>query len=182
VTRALAQSEISRAIGGLPLSPEILPRIVCLVGVLRGTSIRSRSLFRAGKNIALPPLNFLNHIKKAAKSSMDRHTPLSPGSIKGEPLPTGFNELMQHNTAGSYARETMRAESIHAHSQPISRYGTPVPQSHHSQGFEASMPYQQRGGSGELVREYPISSVRAANVLFATAASLSSTGRVPARK
>lgn len=76
---------------------------------------------------------------------MDRHTPLSPGPIKSESLPTGFNELMQHNAAASYAREAIPTDSIQAHSQPTSRYGTPVPQSHHSQGYDASIAYQQHG-------------------------------------
>ncbi|KAK4131966.1 hypothetical protein BT67DRAFT_408036 [Trichocladium antarcticum] len=57
---------------------------------------------------------------------MDRHTPLSPGPIKSEPLPTGFNELMQHNAAAaSYAREAIPTDSIQAHSQPTP-YG-PIP-------------------------------------------------------
>ncbi|KAK3310297.1 uncharacterized protein B0T15DRAFT_546847, partial [Chaetomium strumarium] len=47
---------------------------------------------------------------------MDRNTPPSPPRTRAEPLPMGFHELLQHNAA----------ESIHAHSQPASRYGTPA--------------------------------------------------------
>lgn len=87
---------------------------------------------------------------------MDRNTPPSPAPAptRAEPLPTGFNELLQHNTAATHARESTAAESIHAHSQPASRYGTPAPQQHHPQGFDSSTPYQQRGGGGNLVRKY----------------------------
>ncbi|KAL2178599.1 uncharacterized protein P884DRAFT_240539 [Thermothelomyces heterothallicus CBS 202.75] len=56
---------------------------------------------------------------------MDRHTPPSPAPTKAEPLPTGFYELIQHNASASYPCGIIHAESIHAHSQPASRYGTP---------------------------------------------------------
>jgi hypothetical protein len=75
---------------------------------------------------------------------MDRNTPPSPPQTRAEPLPMGFHELLQHNAA----------ESIQAHSQPGSRYGTPVPQPHRSQGVDASMVYQHRGGGGDLVGKF----------------------------
>jgi hypothetical protein len=80
---------------------------------------------------------------------MDRHTPPSP--IKGEQLPAGFDDLMHHNT--SYPREAHALDSVQAQSQPPSRYGTPVPLSQHSQGYDAGMQYQQRGMGAPLVRQ-----------------------------
>ncbi|GAB1311215.1 Transcription factor ste11 [Madurella fahalii] len=81
---------------------------------------------------------------------MDRTTPPSPAPVKADALPAGFNDLLQHNAAASYPRETANTESVHADSQPISRYGTPTPQAHHPQGFDTPMAYQQRGGGGQL--------------------------------
>ncbi|KAK3989194.1 hypothetical protein QBC44DRAFT_89835 [Cladorrhinum sp. PSN332] len=77
---------------------------------------------------------------------MDHNLPLSPAMSKGEPLPLGFNELLQHNASvSSVPRETATGDSIRVQSQSPSRYGTPVPQSHHSQSFDLYQ--QQRGGS-----------------------------------
>jgi hypothetical protein len=85
---------------------------------------------------------------------MDHQTPPSPGPIKAEPLPSGFNELMQHNASASYPRDTIIANSVQVHSQPASRYGTPVPQLHHSQGVDAEVIYHQRGGGGDMVGKH----------------------------
>ncbi|KAK4239462.1 hypothetical protein C8A03DRAFT_14167 [Achaetomium macrosporum] len=77
---------------------------------------------------------------------MDHNTPPSPPQTKAEPLPMGFHELLRHNAA----------ESIQAHSQPASRYGTPVPQLHQPQGVDASVVYQQHhGGGGDLPGYHP---------------------------
>ncbi|KAK4197478.1 hypothetical protein QBC40DRAFT_102966 [Triangularia verruculosa] len=75
---------------------------------------------------------------------MDRNTPLSPNLPKAEPLPAGFNELLQHNAATPH--DLNAADSIRVQSQPGSRYGTPAPQLAHSQSFDPSMSYQ-RGGA-----------------------------------
>ena len=85
---------------------------------------------------------------------MDRHTPPSPAPTKAESLPSGFNELLRHNNnSASYSRQTMPTEPPQAPSQPESRYGTPGPQPHHSQGLDASVAYPQRGGGGDIVRK-----------------------------
>jgi hypothetical protein len=86
---------------------------------------------------------------------MEHQTPPSPAAIKAEPLPSGFNELMQHNA--SYPRDprdTVIANSVQVHSQPASRYGTPGPQLHHSQGIDAEVAYHQRGGGGDMVGKH----------------------------
>ncbi|CAP65005.1 uncharacterized protein PODANS_1_13940 [Podospora anserina S mat+] len=79
---------------------------------------------------------------------MDRNTPLSPSLPKGEPLPVGFNELLQHNAATPH--DMNAADSIRVQSQPASRYGTPAPQLTHSQSFDPSMSYQR--GVAQIVR------------------------------
>ncbi|KAK4128319.1 hypothetical protein N657DRAFT_585182 [Parathielavia appendiculata] len=65
---------------------------------------------------------------------MDRHTPTSPGPTRVEPLPSGFNELLQHNASTLHPRDTIATEATQTHSQPGSRYGTPGPQPHQPQG------------------------------------------------
>ncbi|KAK3330309.1 hypothetical protein B0H66DRAFT_572421 [Apodospora peruviana] len=89
---------------------------------------------------------------------MDRNTPLSPAISRFERLPTGFNELMQHNASrGSYHHDAFPREPNQGHSQPTSRYGSSVPQQHRPQTFDtAMMQYQQRPGSGgQFVRRIP---------------------------
>jgi hypothetical protein len=85
---------------------------------------------------------------------MDRHTPTSPSPTRAEPLPSGFNELLQHDASTPYPRESIVAETIQVHSQPGARYGTPGPQPHHSQDVEGSMLYQQCAGTAELVGKH----------------------------
>lgn len=112
--------------------------------------------------------------------TMDQHAPPSPALTKAESLPTGFNELLQHNAAASYPRDAMSVEPIQAHSQPDSRYGTPASQPHHSQGFDTSMSYQQCGGGGELVGRFSNVSRVPGGLTWSLAAGLSSAGGVPA--
>ncbi|KAK3906214.1 hypothetical protein C8A05DRAFT_40950 [Staphylotrichum tortipilum] len=82
---------------------------------------------------------------------MDRHTPPSPTPTKVEPMPSGFSELLQHNSSTPYPGEAIpTTESIPTHLQPGSRYGTPGLQLPHSQGIEAPMVYQQGGVGGDL--------------------------------
>ena len=89
---------------------------------------------------------------KRYNTTMDRHTPPSPTPTKVEPMPSGFNELLQHNSSAPYPGQPIpTTESIPPHLQPGSRYGTPGPQLQHSQGIEAPMLYQQ-GGTGDMVR------------------------------
>ncbi|KAK0628152.1 hypothetical protein B0T17DRAFT_631160 [Bombardia bombarda] len=85
------------------------------------------------------------------------HKPLSPALSKTDALPGGFNDLIQHNSTAHYSQETpMDSIQAHAHSQPTSRYGTPVPQPHRSQGFEQTMQYSQRGGGDQLQGYQPM--------------------------
>ncbi|KAK4165822.1 hypothetical protein QBC43DRAFT_207910 [Cladorrhinum sp. PSN259] len=79
---------------------------------------------------------------------MDHSLPLSPAMSKGEALPLGFSELLQHNQSISSApREAATSDLIRVQSQSPSRYGTPLPQSHHLQSFD---PYQQQLGGSQL--------------------------------
>ena len=90
---------------------------------------------------------------------MERNTPPSPAPSKTEPvkpdtIPSGFHELIQHNNSHLHPpqyhhRESVGIESIHARSQPGSRYGTPVPQRGHENVAAA---HYHRAGSGQLVR------------------------------
>ncbi|EAQ90810.1 hypothetical protein CHGG_02745 [Chaetomium globosum CBS 148.51] len=57
---------------------------------------------------------------------MDRHTPPSPAPTRVDPLPSGFNELLQHNA--SYSHEAISADPIQAHSQPGSSSYGPIPE------------------------------------------------------
>ncbi|KAK3337309.1 hypothetical protein B0T19DRAFT_455022 [Cercophora scortea] len=79
---------------------------------------------------------------------MDRNTPQSPDLSKIDVLPNGFSELVQHNVGVPYASEQFAMESVHGHSQPNSRYGTPTSQAHRTQGVSAAMQYH--GSSGQL--------------------------------
>lgn len=78
--------------------------------------------------------------------SMDHNSPLSPALPKGDSLPLGFSELLQHNAATpSLSLDSVPADTVRVQSQPSSRYGTPGPQ-YHSQGFDPSIAYQPRAG------------------------------------
>ncbi|KAK4105986.1 hypothetical protein N658DRAFT_460108 [Parathielavia hyrcaniae] len=57
---------------------------------------------------------------------MDRRTPTSPVPTKAEPLPSGFNELLQHNASSLYPRDAMGTDATQTHSQP-GPYG-PIPE------------------------------------------------------
>ncbi|KAK0730596.1 hypothetical protein B0H67DRAFT_678389 [Lasiosphaeris hirsuta] len=81
---------------------------------------------------------------------MEHNTPPSPAPSKADPIPSGFHELLQHNAAVSYTREGMSAEPPQAHSQPVSRYGSPGAQGFHGQTYDPGLVYRQRGGGGQL--------------------------------
>ncbi len=113
-----------------------------------------RLLARAGCHRSVSARLRLDHPQSNTKNAiMDRHTPPSPTPTKAEPMPSWFNELLQHNSSAPYPGEPIpTTESIPAHLQPGSRYGTPGPQLQHSQGIEAPMVYQHGGAGGDLVR------------------------------
>ncbi|KAK3394538.1 hypothetical protein B0H63DRAFT_49222 [Podospora didyma] len=82
---------------------------------------------------------------------MDRNTPPLPASPQVESLPSGFDELMQHNATTSYPRDPQGVEAPQDYqSQPGSRYGTPAPQAQRPQvAYDGvGIQYQQRGGAG----------------------------------
>ncbi|KAK4144645.1 uncharacterized protein C8A04DRAFT_11254 [Dichotomopilus funicola] len=88
---------------------------------------------------------------------MDRHTPASPTPVKPEPaFPSGFNELLQHNATTPYAHDVLSPDPMHAHSQPVSRYGTPGPQAHQLQGIDSSIAYPQLSGVGDMMYHPPV--------------------------
>ncbi|KAK0754087.1 hypothetical protein B0T18DRAFT_29302 [Schizothecium vesticola] len=92
---------------------------------------------------------------------MDRNTPTSPGPphrtepLKAEPIPSGFQELIQHNNNHDslhppppqpyHHRGSAGMESINVHSQSGPRYGTPGPAHGHNNNQ-----YNNRAGSGQL--------------------------------
>ncbi|KAJ4295764.1 hypothetical protein N0V88_004466 [Collariella sp. IMI 366227] len=76
---------------------------------------------------------------------MAHNTPPSPALTKTESLPTGFDELVQHNATAAYHRDSLAAvDHMQGHSQPRSRYGTPQP---HYPHIDRSMGYPQRASS-----------------------------------
>ncbi|KAM7192016.1 transcription factor ste11 [Rhypophila sp. PSN 637] len=88
---------------------------------------------------------------------MEPHTPPSPDPSRFEGLPTGFNELLQHNAAtpSSYHRDGPGIEPNQVRSQPTSRYGTPIQQLQRHHTLDSNvMQYQQRPGSAQPSQQY----------------------------
>ncbi|KAK3941853.1 hypothetical protein QBC46DRAFT_458016 [Diplogelasinospora grovesii] len=90
---------------------------------------------------------------------MDHTTPPSPAPSRPDPslLPSGFDELVQHNATASYSRDTTtlameQIQLVHDISQPGSRFGTPVPQSQQAspQGYDTVMMYQHSPSNSQL--------------------------------
>jgi hypothetical protein len=93
---------------------------------------------------------------------MDRHTPPSPAPAKSEPLPQGFQALVQHNSsAPPYSQEETTMEHPQTQSHPPSRYGTPVQQTYHPpRTYDQAFQFQQRGGGGPHVSRAAVSTTR----------------------
>ena len=73
-------------------------------------------------------------------SMEQKPTPPSPAPSIPDGLPSSFNELIQHSTLTSYPREQFPVDMDQLHSRPVSRYGTPLPQS--AVQYESPMAYQ----------------------------------------
>ncbi|KAK3299098.1 uncharacterized protein B0H64DRAFT_316612 [Chaetomium fimeti] len=74
---------------------------------------------------------------------MDRHTPPSPAPTRGDPLPSGFHELLQHNASAAYPHKAVPADPIQAHSQPSSSSYGPIPEPYNTPA--TSPPTPSRG-------------------------------------
>ena len=83
---------------------------------------------------------------------MDPSIPPSPAPSNDEFLPSGFRQLQQHNATTSYPHSTMDATGLGISSQPVSRYGTPVPQASSTPTYEMGYPQLYRSHYVRLCR------------------------------